>query len=259
MYDNVLLTGAAGKLGSVLRKHLAPKVKRLRSTDIAAMDAPAANEELVAADLGDTSLAAGLVKGMDAIVHFGGISSEADFDTVCRVNIIGFRALYEAARLAGVKRVVYSSSVHAIGFYEQTTVIDSRDPTRPDSNYGVSKVFGESIAQLYWDKYGIETVSIRIGSSEAEPSNRRHLLTWLSFDDMCQIVERGLSVPRVGHTIIFGASRNDATFWDNRYARHLGYQPKDSADAYRDAIVTADPKPDRDDVVMRYQGGIFVK
>lgn len=257
LYDNILLTGAAGLLGSELRGRLSAKAKFLRSTDIAAMRDPAANEELVQADLGDDDVAAGLVRGIDAIVHFGGLSKEADFDSINRVNILGFQRLYEAARLAGVKRIVFSSSVHAIGFYDQTEVIDSRAPTRPDTFYGVAKVFGESLAQLYWDKYGLETVSIRIGSCEPKPSTRRHLLTWLSFDDMWQLVERSLSVPRVRHTIVYGASANAATFWDNREAAHLGYRPKDTADRWYQEISAADPAPGREDIVNRLQGGIF--
>ena len=257
LYNRILLTGAAGLLGTELRRRLAPKVAFLRSTDIAPMTNPAPNEELVTADLGDLSVAADLVKDIDAIVHFGGISSEADFAAVSRVNILGFESLYAAARDAGVKRVVFSSSVHAIGYYDQTEVIDATAPTRPDSNYGIAKVFGEGLAQLYWDKYQLETVSIRIGSCVPKPSNRRHLLTWLSFDDMWQLVERSLSVPRVRHTIIYGASNNTATFWDNRLAAHMGYHPKDSADDYAAEIFAADPPLDRDDVRNRYQGGIF--
>lgn len=258
-YSSVLLTGAAGLLGTELRSRLAPLVKKLRSTDITPLSAPAANEELVQADLGDLSMASRLVEGMDAIVHFGGLSKEADFASICRVNIIGMQSLYEAARQAKVKRIVFASSVHAIGFYEQTDVIDAAAPTRPDSNYGLAKVFGENLAQMYWDKHGLETVSIRIGSCEPAPSNRRHLLSWLSFGDMFQLVERSLTASRVGHTIVYGASDNSASFWDNHRAKHLGYRPNDSADKYRKPILEAHPNPDRDDVVMRYQGGIFVK
>lgn len=257
LYKRILLTGAAGLLGTELRKRLAPKVELLRSTDIADMSNPASNEELVSADLGDLSAARDLVRGVDAIVHFGGLSKDADFDLISRVNILGFEALYAAALAEGVKRVVFSSSVHAIGFYDQMRLIDAASPTRPDSNYGVAKVFGESLAQLYWDKHGFETVSVRIGSCEPKPSTRRHLLSWLSFDDMWQLVERSLTVPRVGHTIVYGASNNRAAFWDNRLASHLGYRPKDSADEFADAIMAADPMPDKEDVVNRLQGGIF--
>ncbi|MDG4889950.1 MULTISPECIES: NAD(P)-dependent oxidoreductase [unclassified Mesorhizobium] len=256
-YDRILLTGAAGLLGSVLRKRLAPQVKLLRSTDIVDLAHAAPNEELVKADLGDSSAAADLVRDIDAIVHFGGLSKDADFASICRVNIVGFQSLYEAARLAGVKRVVFASSVHAIGFYDQNDVIGTTVPQRPDSNYGLAKAFGENLAQLYWDKYGLETVSIRIGSCEPKPSTRRHLLTWLSFDDMCQLVERSLSAPRVRHTVIYGASNNAASFWDNSLARHIGYRPKDTADDFREEILASDPRPDRDDVVNRLQGGVF--
>lgn len=259
IYDNILLTGAAGLLGSELRKQLAKSVKHVRSTDIAPLHHPAPNEELVQADLGDADAAIQLVDGIDAIVHFGGLSKEADFDLINRVNILGFQRLYEAARQSGVKRVVFASSVHAIGFYDQTDVIDARAPTRPDSFYGVAKVFGESLAQLYWDKYGLETVSIRIGSCEPKPSTHRHLLTWLSFDDMWQLVERSLTVPRVRHTIVYGASANSATFWDNRWASHLGYRPKDAADPFYAQIASDDPNPDRDDITNRLQGGIFAR
>ncbi|ACE94893.1 UNVERIFIED_ORG: uronate dehydrogenase [Rhizobium esperanzae] len=259
IYNRILLTGAAGLLGTELRKRLTPKVKFLRSTDIASMADAAPNEELVQADLGDISAAKNLVRDIEAIVHFGGISKDADFESIHRVNIAGFHSLYEAARSAGVKRVVFSSSVHAIGFYDQTQTIDAGAPARPDSNYGVAKAFGENLAQLFWDKHGLETVSLRIGSCEAKPSTRRHLLTWLSFDDMWQLVERSLTVPRVGHTIIYGASNNRASFWDNRLASHIGYRPKDSADDYQDDIFAADPQPSREDVVNRLQGGIFAK
>jgi uronate dehydrogenase len=257
IYDRILLTGAAGLLGSELRKRLARKAKFLRSTDIAPMSNPAPNEELVTADLGDLSVAKELVKSIDAIVHFGGLSKDADFEPIHRVNIAGFHSLYEAAREAGTKRVVFSSSVHAIGFYDQTRTIDASVPTRPDSNYGVAKAFGENLAQLFWDKHGLETVSLRIGSCEPKPSTRRHLMTWLSYDDMWQLVERSLTVARVGHTIVYAASNNRASFWDNRLASHIGYRPKDSADDYQDEIYAADPKPNREAVVNRLQGGIF--
>ncbi len=257
LYRKVLLTGAAGLLGTTLRQELAPRVTLLRSTDIAPLARPAANEELVQADLGDPEAASALVAGMEAVVHFGGISKDEPFEAVARVNINGVHALYEAARLAGVKRIIFASSVHAVGYYPQTDVIDARAPTRPDSFYGLGKVFGEAIAQLYWDKHGLETVSIRIGSCEPVPSNRRHLRTWLSFGDLHQLVEKSLTVPRVGHTIVFGASNNSERFWDNRFAGPLGYRPADSADAYRTALLDADPSPDASEPLYQAQGGIW--
>ncbi len=258
IYRALLLTGAAGLLGTELRPRLAPKVALLRSTDVAPLANPAPNEELVRADLGDPSVAPSLVDGIDAIVHFGGISKDEPYASIARVNMNGFQALYEAARLAGVRRVVFASSVHAVGYYPQTEVIDTRAPTRPDSFYGLGKVFGEAVAQLYWEKFGLETVSIRIGSCEPVPSNRRHLRTWLSFDDLEQLVVRSLSVAKVGHTIVYGMSDNAENFWDNRFASPLGYRPKDSAEAYREAIETTDPAPDPERRIYSHQGGIFV-
>lgn len=251
-----MLTGAAGKLGNVLRKELPSRLDLLRSTDIVPVGETHQNEEFVAADLGDPAAASKLVEGMDAIIHFGAIvKKDADFAEINRVNMVGTHSLYDAALRHGVRRVVYASSVHAVGFYDQTEVIDARAPTRPDNYYGLSKVFGEAIAQLYWDRHGIETVSVRIGSSEETASNHRHLKTWLSFADMVHLVERALVTPRVGHTIIFGTSANSASFWDNRFAAHIGYDPKDSAESFRNEILLSDPNPDLNDPVMKYQGG----
>ena len=171
--------------------------------------------------------------------------------------MVGMHSLYDAAVRHGVKRIVFASSVHAVGYYTQDEVIDARAPARPDTYYGLAKVFGEALAQLYWDRHGLETVSIRIGSSEAKPSTHRHLRSWLSFGDMVRLVEASLTAPRVGHTIAFGASRNAASFWDDRYARHLGYNPQDSADAFFSEILAANPHPDSADPGTRYQGGIW--
>ena len=259
IFDRLLLTGAAGKLGSILRPELRSQVAFLRSTDIKPLpeSQAAANEELVIADLSDRSTAARLVKDIDAVVHFGGIALESDYDSISRVNIDGTYYLYEAARQAGVKRVVFASSVHAVGFYEQLDVIDASVPQRPDTLYGLSKAFGEDLARLYWDKYGLETVCIRIGSSFPEPIDRRMMLTWLSFRDLIQLVSRSLTAPRVGHLTVYGISDNYVTFWDNRLAGILGYRPEDTSEVYRDKIERARPAPDKSDVVSRLQGGAY--
>jgi uronate dehydrogenase len=258
IFDRLLLTGAAGKLGAVLRPALRSQVAFLRSSDIKSLsDDGAANEELVVADLADPSVGARLVKNIDAVVHFGGIALEADYDSISKVNINGTYHLYEAARHAGVKRIVFASSVHAVGFYEQLDVIDASVPQRPDTLYGLSKAFGEDLARLYWDKYGLETVCIRIGSSFPEPIDRRMMLTWLSFRDLVQIVTRSLTAPRVCHLTVYGISDNYGTFWDNRLAGILGYRPEDSSEVFRDKIEQAKPPPDKDDVVSRLQGGAY--
>lgn len=258
IFNRLLLTGAAGKLGAVLRPALRSQVSFLRSSDIKPLlDEGAANEELIVADLADPSVGARLVENIDAVIHFGGISVESDYDSISRVNINGTYYLYEAARQAGVKRVVFASSNHAVGFYEQVQVIDASVPQRPDTLYGLSKAFGEDLARLYWDKYGLETVCIRIGSSFPEPIDRRMMLTWLSFRDLVQIVTRSLTAPRVGHLTVYGISDNYGAFWDNRLAGILGYRPEDSSEVFRDKIEQAKPPPDKDDVVSRLQGGVY--
>ncbi|WP_273805759.1 MULTISPECIES: NAD-dependent epimerase/dehydratase family protein [unclassified Pseudomonas] len=257
-FHRLLLTGAAGGLGKELRQRLKPHAEILRLSDIAPMDAaqgPA--EEVVTCDLADKAGVHDLVEGVDAILHFGGISTEHAFEPILEANIRGTFNLYEAARRHGVKRIVFASSNHVIGFYRQDQRIDASVPQRPDSYYGLSKAFGEDLATFYFDRYGIETVSIRIGSSFPEAQNRRMLATWLSYEDLTDLILRSLTTPDVGHTIVYGASNNRDSWWDNRLAAHLGFQPKDNSEQFR-AKVEAQPMPAADDPSLVYQGGAFV-
>lgn len=257
-FKRLLLTGAAGGLGQVLRERLKGYAEVLRLSDIAAMaPATSAQEEIVECDLADKAAVHQLVEGVDAICHFGGVSVERPFEEILGPNICGVFHLYEAARKHGVKRIIFASSNHTIGFYQQDQQIDAHALRRPDGYYGLSKCYGEDVASFYFDRYGIETVSIRIGSSFPEPQNRRMLSTWLSYDDLTQLIERGLFTEKVGHTVVYGASANRDVWWDNRHAAHLGYQPKDSSEVFR-AQVEAQPAPAADDPAMVYQGGAFV-
>ncbi|WP_397456165.1 NAD-dependent epimerase/dehydratase family protein [Pseudomonas versuta] len=257
-FNRLLLTGAAGGLGKVLRESLKPYARVLRLSDIAPM-APAvdASEEIQLCDLTDKHAVHQLVEGVDAILHFGGVSVERPFEEILGPNISGVFHIYEAARRHGVKRVIFASSNHVIGFYKQDQTLDARSPRRPDGYYGLSKSYGEDMATFYFDRYGIETVSIRIGSSFPEPQNRRMLSTWLSFADLTQLLERSLYTPDVGHTVVYGASNNPNLWWDNRYAAHLGFAPKDSSEVFRDKV-QAQPMPAANDPSMIYQGGAFV-
>ncbi|GAB0063446.1 MULTISPECIES: NAD-dependent epimerase/dehydratase family protein [Pseudomonas syringae group] len=257
-FNRLLLTGAAGGLGKVLRETLRPYTKVLRLSDIAEM-APAVDgsEEVQVCDLADKNAVHQLVEGVDAIVHFGGVSVERPFEEILGANICGVFHIYEAARRHGVKRVIFASSNHVIGFYKQTETIDAHSPRRPDSYYGLSKSYGEDMASFYFDRYGIETVSIRIGSSFAEPQNRRMMSTWLSFADLTQLIERSLYTPDVGHTVVYGVSDNNTVWWDNRLASKLDYKPKDSSEVFREKV-DAQPLPAADDPAMLYQGGAFV-
>ncbi|NBA95478.1 NAD(P)-dependent oxidoreductase [Pseudomonas sp. R5(2019)] len=257
-FNRLLLTGAAGGLGKVLRLRLKGCAEVLRISDISPMSpAISPQEEIVPCDLADKSAVHALVEGVDAIVHFGGVSVERPFEEILGPNICGVFHIYEAARRHGVKRIIFASSNHVIGFYKQDQTIDAHAQRRPDSYYGLSKSYGEDMATFYFDRYGIETVSIRIGSSFPEPQNRRMMSTWLSFDDLTQLVERALYAPNVGHTVVYGASNNLNVWWDNRFAAHLGFEPKDSSEVFRDKV-EAQPMPAANDPNMVYQGGAFV-
>jgi uronate dehydrogenase len=215
-------------------------------------------EEVQLARLEDADAVHALLQGVEAVVHLGGVSTEQAWEAILDANIAGMVNLYEAARTHGVRRIVYASSNHVTGCYRQHEVITPQHPVRPDGFYGLSKAFGEDLAQLYWDRHGVETVSLRIGSAFAEPKDRRMLATWLSFDDLERMVVAALTAPVVGHTVIYGMSDNAGTWWDNTSARHLGYQPRDSSEAYRAAVEARQPSIDRRDPAALLQGGAFV-
>jgi uronate dehydrogenase len=257
-FKRILMTGAAGGLGKVLRDRIKPWAEVVRLSDIAGMGEARPGEELVQCDLSDKAAVMKLMEGVDAVLHFGGISTEAPFEAIMQANILGVAHLYEAAYKHGVKRLVFASSNHAIGYYKTTDMLDANMPTRPDSMYGISKVFGEQMSRYYYDRFGIETVCIRIGSSFPQPANKRMMSTYLSYDDLTELLRCSLFAPRVGHTIVFGMSDNDSVWWDNRYAAHLGYRPKDSSAKFAHLFPDTCEFPEKDDVTTIYQGGKFL-
>jgi uronate dehydrogenase len=256
-FDRLLLTGAAGGLGKVLRQAARPWTRVLRITDREALAAADAREEAVACDLADRAAVVALTRDVDAILHFGGISVETRFDDILQSNIVGTYNIYEGARRNGVKRVVFASSNHVTGFYRQDERIDTEAPMRPDGLYGVSKCFGENLSRFYFDRHGIETVALRIGSSFPAPRDRRMLSTFLSYDDLTELVRVSLSTPKVGHTVIFGVSDNTRKWWDNSRAQHLGFRARDNAERERERIEREVPPPAPDDPAALYQGGSF--
>lgn len=258
-HPRILLTGAAGGLGQALRSRLHQNCDVLRLSDKVDLGAPRANEECVIANLDQASQVDVAVAGCQAIVHLGGISVEAPFEAIMQANILGVYHLYEAARRHGVKRVIFASSNHVVGFYRQGETITADHPPRPDSFYGVSKAFGEDLSRFYFDRWGIETACVRIGSSFPEPKDRRMLATWLSYDDLHRLVSACLSTPVLGHSIVFGMSNNAVTWWDNSRARHVGFVPADTSDVFRDAVFARTPTPDLSDPAALYQGGAFVR
>jgi uronate dehydrogenase len=256
--QKLLLTGAAGALGKVLREGLKPHVRTMRLSDKVPMAEARENEEAVVCDLADKKAVDELVRGCDAIVHLGGVSVEKSFEEVLDANIRGVFHIYEGARRHGCKRVVFASSNHTIGFHKQGEMLDANSPRRPDGYYGLSKSYGEDLSRFYFDRYGIETACLRIGSSFPEPRDRRMLVTWLSYRDLTELVRCCLDAPRLGHTIVYGVSANRDKWWDNREAAHLGFVPRDSAEPFRAKVEQQPPLAD-DDPARIYQGGAFVK
>ncbi|CAB3656679.1 NAD-dependent epimerase/dehydratase family protein [Paraburkholderia rhynchosiae] len=257
-FGRLLLTGAAGNLGRQLRASLASWAGVVRLTDIVDVGDAASGEETSIVDLADRSAVMKLVDGVDAIVHLGGISVDAPFDDLLEANIRGTYNLYEAARKHGVKRVVFASSNHAIGFHPVTEVLDKDASQRPDSLYGVTKCFGESLSRYYFDRFGMETVCLRIGSSFEEPKNPRMLVTYLSYRDFIELVRCSLFTNRVGHVVVYGASDNPIKWWDNTKAGFLGFRPRDSSAQFADRFPVTAPTAELPDPEQRFQGGPFV-
>ncbi len=258
-HHTLLMTGAAGGLGQVMRERLKANCAVLRLSDVSPMAPAQAGEEVVQADLADAEAVKALVAGCQAIVHFGGVSTEQPWGPILQANIIGLYNLYEAARVHGVKRIVFASSNHVMGFYRQSEVVDALSPPRPDGLYGVSKAFGEDLSRMYFERYGIETACVRIGSCLPEPKDRRMLASWISHGDMHRLITACLTTQVLGHSIIYGTSDNSVSWYDNRLAHHIGYRPQDSADVFRDAVFARTPEPDLKDPAMQFQGGAFVK
>lgn len=257
-FKTILITGAAGRLGTELRRGLTHLADTLRLADRVAISDLRANEEALTFELSDAEAVMKAVEGVDAIIHFGGAPLEMGWETILASNIQGSYNIYEAARKHGVKRVVYASSVHAIGYHELETHIDVDSPVRPDSLYGVSKCFVESLSRFYWDKFGVESACLRIFSSFPEPADRRMLWSWLSFDDCIRLVEASLTAPRLGHSIVFGMSDNKVKPVDNSGAGHLGFKPLDTSEPFRAAMEAKTPPADPKAPATRYLGGWFV-
>jgi len=252
----VLITGAAGGVGSFLRRELKGRY-RLRLSDIAAVDC-GPDETFVEAELGDLAALRQAVSGVDGIIHLGGFSVEGDWETILEANIIGTRNLYEAARLEGVRRIVFASSNHAMGFYRRDQVIDHTNYPRPDSRYGVSKVFGEAIGSLYADKYGAEVMAIRIGNVAEAPLDVRRLSIWISPRDLAQLVCIGLEHPDIQFEVVYGMSDNVPSWWDNWNARRLGYAPQDRSADHAAGVLAEHSADTGDPLADAMQGGSFV-
>ena len=255
-FDTLLLTGAAGTLGRVLADPLRPLCRTLRRSDLAGALPVLGDTTALPCDLADAGAVMQLMHGVQAVVHLGGVSVEGPWEPILQANIRGLHNLYEAARRQGTKRIVFASSNHVTGCRAQGERTHPADPPRPDGNYGLSKLFGEGIASLYWDRYGIETVCLRIGTATPLPPDRRGLSTWLSLRDLAQLVRCALTAPGVGFLVAYGMSGNTRAWWDTADAwATLGYVPQDDAEAHAAQVQHIDQPegPQR-----RLQGGSFL-
>jgi nucleoside-diphosphate-sugar epimerase len=249
--ERVLVTGAAGRIGSYLRTRLVRPGRRLRLLDVAEIGDVGEGEELVTASVADLDAVVAACTDVDAVVHLGGYAGEEAWEDVLAVNIHGTYAVYEAARRAGVGRVVFASSNHAVGFHPATDPVPDDLPQRPDTFYGVGKVTGEALGSLYHDRYGLDVVCLRIGTCSDTPPNARALATWLSPDDCGRLVEAALTCRAPGLRVVWGVSANTRRRWSLAGAHEIGYRPRDDAEAY--AAEVGDRTADTD----VYVGGEF--
>jgi uronate dehydrogenase len=254
----VLVTGAAGRIGTITCAGLAARGWRVRGLDKAPLDGvDGLSDPPVIADVRDAEAVRAATAGVDAVVHLAGISGEAPFADILASNIDGTFQVFDAARREGVRRVVYASSNHAVGYTPRSALATTDVPPRPDTYYGVSKVFGEALGRLMVDRYGLEVVCLRIGSWKDRPESIRELSTWLSPADGVRLIHASLSAPDVTFEVVYGISANTRAWWDLAPARALGYLSVDDAEDYAEEVLAEHGDPDKDAPGWTRLGGDF--
>jgi len=254
---SILITGAAGQIGRALRAGLRGSYPLIRLADIAPLGDADAGEELYATDIRDPAAVERAMIGIDCVVHLAGASVESEWAKVLPLNIEGCYNVFEAARRQAVKRVVFASSNHAVGFHRRERFIDNTIVPRPDTRYGVSKVFGEAVGRLYADKHGLSVACLRIGTfrNPDRPAEARQLLTWISHRDMVQLVRRCIDHPDYHFAVVYGVSNNLRSRWDNSNVKFLGYRPEDDSEVYAAEILAQGVK--EDDIAAQFHGGFY--
>src|SRR5690349_15456361 len=229
--NRILITGAAGEIGTVLRAGLAGHYS-LRLLDVRPCANVTTGEEAMVADVGDVAAVTAAARGIDCIVHLAGVPREGPWDQILPRNIAGTYNVFEAARASGVKRVIFASSNHVIGFHRVGKHVDEHSALRPDSRYGVSKVFGEAVGRLYADKHGLSVACLRIGSFRDAPKNARELRTWISHRDTVQLVRRCIDAQKFSFIVVYGVSANTRNEWHDSMAERIGFHPEDNAEQF---------------------------
>jgi uronate dehydrogenase len=253
----LVLTGAAGRLGSYLREPLTQMCDELVSTDIVediGMLYP--GETYMQGDLASMEDMMRVLEGAEMVVHMGAYADEGPFEKLLGPNFIGAYNIWEAAYQHGLRRVVYASSIHAVGMHAKNDFIGIDAPHRPDTFYGLAKCFAEDLGSMYWDKRGLESVHMRILSC-AQVNNPRALGSWLSYDDLIQLVQRSIDTPVTGFSVVYGVSNNDRVPVDNAKASFLGYRPKDNAEQFAVQVLAEAEPMDPQDPGHMCHGGPF--
>lgn len=255
--NRLLITGAGGRIGSVCRQRLSHLATKLRLVDRVDLGPAADHEEVFHCELSDAGSMREIVEGCDGIVHLGGRPNEGPWNSVRDANIDGVFHLYEAARQASTKpRIFFASSNHVTGFYETDVLVDPTSEIRPDTLYGVSKVFGEALASMYHDKFGIESALVRIGACLKEPVSERSLASWLSHDDLVRLIEHVFTIEDLGCPILYGISANPEAWWTNETSKLQGWKPRDNPERYRESL-KGKMGPPNPKSVDHLQGGMF--
>ncbi len=257
MIEKIVLTGAGGRLGSYLRDPISKLCKNLVSTDIKKNIGPLyENEKFIQADLSNFDEINPIIENASMVCHFGAIVDELPFDKLLGPNYVGSYNIWESSRRHKVKRVIYSSSMHAVGMYPKTMTLKTDTPHRPDSFYGLAKCFTEDLAKMYFEKNKIEAVCLRIASC-APVNNARSLSSWLSYNDLIKLVIKAIDTPYTGYTVIYGISNNDRKNVDNSNASHIGYIPEDNAEIFAEEILQKDLTEELNDKGNQCHGGAF--
>ena len=251
----ILITGAAGSIGQVLRAGLRGRYPLMRLLDIAPLGEVEPGEDHHHTDIRDIAALERAMAGIDCVVHLAGVPDEAEWEKVLSLNVEGCYNVFEAARRQQVRRVIFASSNHAVGFHRRDRVIDDTVLSRPDTRYGLSKVFGEAAGRFYADKYGLSVACLRIGSFRPtnRPADVRQLQTWISHRDMLQLTRRCIDHPSYHFLIVYGVSNNERCRWNNANVEFLGYRPEDDAEAFAPLIFAEGGK--EDDIAAQFHGG----